>query len=87
MGNYWDPNNYTLENQLSDMLRGKDVVIFATMSKSGGTATLDRMEEKVKARGGRVIERFSIKTKGKSDSYLKKYSEAYAKILDLSLYH
>lgn len=26
MGNYWDPNNYTLENQLSDMLRGKDVV-------------------------------------------------------------
>lgn len=68
-------------------LRGKDVVIFVTMSKSGGTATLDRMEEKVKARGGRVIERFSIKTKGKSDSYLKKYSEAYAKILDLSLYH
>ncbi|OWT32771.1 flavodoxin [Methanobrevibacter sp. 87.7] len=68
-------------------LRGKDIVIFATMSKSGGTATLDRMEEKIKARGGRVIERFTIKTKGKSKSYLKKYSEAYAKMLDLSLYH
>lgn len=26
MSNYWDPSTYTLENQLSDMLGGRDVI-------------------------------------------------------------
>ncbi|MGN0092891.1 MAG: flavodoxin family protein [Methanobrevibacter sp.] len=67
-------------------LRGKDVVLFATMTSSGAKASLDRMEEKVKARGGRVIERFSLKTKDKSDNKLRKDSEVCAKLLDLSIY-
>ncbi len=67
-------------------LRGKDVVLFATMTSSGAKASLDRMEEKVKARGGRVIERFCLKTKGKSDNKLRKDSEVCAKLLDLSIY-
>ena len=67
-------------------LRAKDVVIFATMNATGARASLDRMEEKIKARGGRVIERFSLKTKGKSDDKLIKDSEICAKLLDLSIY-
>lgn len=67
-------------------LRAKDVVIFATMNATGAKASLDRMEEKIKARGGRVIERFSLKTKGKSEDKLIKDSEICAKLLDLSIY-
>ncbi len=67
-------------------LKAKDVVIFATMGSSGGTATLDRLEEKIKARGGRVIERFTLKTKEKSETKLIQDSEVIAKLLDLSLY-
>ena len=26
MSKYWNPNDYTLENQLSDILSGKDVI-------------------------------------------------------------
>ena len=26
MTNYWDPNDYTLEDQLRDMINGRDVV-------------------------------------------------------------
>lgn len=68
-------------------IQGKDVILFATMSKSGGKSTLDRLEEKVNARGGRVIERFSIKTGDKSPVELKRYSAAYSKMLDLNLYN
>ena len=36
------------------------------MSATGGNSTIERLEEKVKARGGRVVESFTIKTKGKN---------------------
>lgn len=26
MAKYWDPNNYTIENQLADKINGKDVI-------------------------------------------------------------
>ena len=45
-------------------LRAKDVVLFATMNSSGGAASVERMAEKVKLRGARVIETFTLKTKG-----------------------
>lgn len=67
-------------------LRGKDVILFATMSNSGGAATIERMEEKVKARGARVIETFTLKTKGKNKEQLIQDSETVVEILDLNMY-
>jgi len=68
-------------------LRGKDVVLFATMNSSGGKATISRMKEKVQARGARVVESFTIKTKNKSLGKIEEDSENIAKLLDLSLYN
>ena len=67
-------------------LQGKDVVLFATMNGSGGRSAINRMKEKVESRGARVVESFTIKTKNKSLSQIKKDSENIAKLLDLSLY-
>jgi flavodoxin len=67
-------------------LRGKDIVLFATMNGTGGRAAIERMEEKVQARGARVVESFTIKTKNKSIGKIEEDSENIAKLLDLSLY-
>ena len=64
-------------------LRGKDIVLFATMNNSGGDSSVNRMEEKVKSRGARVIEKFTIKTKDKSLAQIQKDSESIAEVLDL----
>lgn len=68
-------------------LRGKDIVLFATMNGSGGRAAVDRMEEKVQVRGARVVESFTIKTKNKSIAKIKEDSENIAKLLDINLYN
>lgn len=67
-------------------LQGKDVVLFATMNGSGGRSAINRMKEKVESRGARVVESFTIKTKNKTLTQIKKDSENVAKLLDLSLY-
>lgn len=67
-------------------LKGKDIVLFATMSKIGGQETVERLNEKVKARGGRVIETFTIKTKDKSQEQLIDITENLIEILDLKIY-
>lgn len=67
-------------------LRGKDVILFTTTSASDGENTLDKMEMKIRARGGRVIQQFTIKTKDKSPKELQKFTENVIKILDLELY-
>lgn len=67
-------------------LRGKDIVLFATMTGKGGQAAIKRMQEKVEARGARVIETFSLKTKDKTLAQIQEDSENIAKLLDLSLY-
>lgn len=68
-------------------LRGKDIVLFATMDGSGGRAAINRMEEKVQARGARVVESFTIKTKNKNIAKIQGDSENIAKLLDLNLYN
>jgi len=65
---------------------GKDVIAFTTMDKSGGKSTLNRMEEKLRMRGARVIETFSIKTKDKSSEKLINDTESMINILDLKMY-
>lgn len=67
-------------------LRGKDVILFATMNGTGGAATIERMEEKVKARGGRVVESFTVKTKDKDTNQLMRDAESIIDILDLKIY-
>ena len=65
---------------------GKDVVFFATMYTNRGNSNIARLEEKVKLRGARVIESFSIATKNKSPEQLIKDTEAIIEMKDLKMY-
>lgn len=67
-------------------LRGKDVVLFTTSSSSNGEGALEKMELKIRARGGRVVQQFNVKTKDKTASRLQKDTESLIVTLDLNLY-
>ena len=67
-------------------LRGKDIILFTTGSTSDGEAALEKMEIKVKARGARVVQQFSLKTRDKTAAELQKDTENLFKKLDLDLY-
>ncbi len=67
-------------------LRGKDVILFATMSSNGGDTTLKRLSDKVKARGGRVVESFALETKNKSENEIINDTETLIEVLDLKMY-
>ncbi len=67
-------------------LTGKDVILFATMDSNRGDTNIERLEEKVKMRGGRVIESFTIATKNKSPEKLVTDTEAIIEIKDLKMY-
>ncbi len=78
------PSIITIIDSLN--LQGKDVILFATMSNKGGSSTIERMDEKVRARGGRVIESFTVKTKDKGSNQLIRDAESIIEILDLKIY-
>ena len=67
-------------------LRGKDVILFATMDTNRGESNIKRLEEKVKMRGARVIESFTISTKGKSPEKLEHDTEVIIEMKDLRMY-
>lgn len=67
-------------------LRAKDVILFATMDSNRGDSNIERLEEKVRLRGARVIESFTIATKDKSPEKLVSDTEAVIKIKDLKMY-
>ncbi|MBQ2665269.1 flavodoxin domain-containing protein [Methanobrevibacter sp.] len=67
-------------------LRAKDVILFATMDANRGDSNIERLEEKVRLRGARVIQSFTITTKNKSDEKLVNDTEAIIKIKDLKMY-
>ena len=67
-------------------LRGKDIILFTTGSTSDGEAALEKMEIKVKARGARVVQQFSLKTRDKTAAELQKDTENLFRKLDLDLY-
>ena len=67
-------------------LRARDVVLFATMDVNRGESNISRLEEKVKLRGARVIENFTIATKGKSPEKLVRDTEAIIEMKDLKMY-
>ncbi len=43
-------------------LKDKSVILFSTMGNSGGENAINRMKEKVEARGGRTVNSFTLKT-------------------------
>ncbi|MER2013919.1 MAG: flavodoxin domain-containing protein [Methanobrevibacter sp.] len=65
---------------------GKDVVLFATMDTTHGDSNIERLEEKVKMRGARVIESFTLATKGKSPEKIVTDTEAIIEMKDLKMY-
>ena len=67
-------------------LKAKDVILFATMNSNRGEGNIERLKEKVKARGARVIESFTIKTKDKSRDKLINDTETIIEMLDLKMY-
>ena len=67
-------------------LRGKDAIVFATMDANRGDTNVKRLEEKVRMRGARVIESFTIATKGKAPEQLIKDTEAIIEMKDLKMY-
>lgn len=66
--------------------KGKDVVLFATMDSNRGETNIERLEEKIRMRGGRVIESFTIATKGKSSEKLVQDTEVIIETKDLKMY-
>ena len=64
-------------------LRGKDIILFTTGSTSDGEAALAKMEIKVKARGARVVQQFSLKTRDKTAAELQKDTENLFRKLNL----
>ncbi len=68
------------------VLKGKDIILFATMDTNRGEYNINRLEEKVKTRGGRVIETFTITTKNKTPEQLVNDTEAIINIKDLKMY-
>ena len=67
-------------------LRAKDVILFATMDSNRGESNIERLERKVKLRGARVIESFTMTTKDKSPEQLVKDTEAVIEMKDLRMY-
>ncbi|WP_407375549.1 flavodoxin family protein [Methanobrevibacter sp.] len=67
-------------------LTKKDVVLFATMDSNRGETNIKRLEEKVKMRGARVIESFTLATKNKTPKQIINDTEAIIEIKDLKMY-
>lgn len=65
---------------------GKDIILFATMDANHGETNIERLEEKVKMRGARVIESFTIATKNKSPEKLVFDTETIIEMKDLKMY-
>lgn len=68
-------------------LRGKDVILFATMASSGGESAIETMQKKITSRGGRVIETFTLKTKGMEEEDVIRSTESLINQLDLKMYN
>lgn len=66
--------------------QGKDVILFTTMGSQGGRTVIKRMQEKIKARGSRMVNFLIIKTGGKEISEIKEDTREKIDELDLKIY-
>lgn len=64
----------------------KDVILFVTLGGSGGKKAIKRMEEKIEARGGRIITSFLIKTAGKEMYEIREEVKNKVEEMDLKIY-
>ena len=67
-------------------LKGKDVILFSTMGSSGGKKAIERMREKIEARGGRMVNSFTIKTSGKEFDVINEETKKILEEMDLKIY-
>jgi flavodoxin len=67
-------------------LKGKDVILFSTMGSSGGKKAIERMREKIEARGGRMVNSFTIKTSGKELEAINEETKKILEEMDLKIY-
>jgi flavodoxin len=67
-------------------LKGKDIILFATMGNQGAKSVINRMQEKIEARGARMVNSFSIKTSGKELIEIKEETWKKIEELDLKIY-
>ncbi len=66
--------------------KGKDVILFSTMGSSGGKKAIERMREKIEARGGRMVNSFTIKTSGKEMDVIITDTKKILQEMDLKIY-
>ena len=67
-------------------LKGKDIILFATMGGRGGKNVIERMKEKVEARGGRMVNSFIIKSGNREMEELKEEVDTIIEEMDLEIY-
>jgi flavodoxin len=78
------PAIITLIDQLD--LQGKDVILFATMGSTGGNNVIERMREKIEARGARMVHSFLVKTGSKKMEELAEEVKEIVQEEDLQIY-
>jgi len=66
--------------------KGKDVILFSTMGSSGGKKAIERMRGKIEARGGRMVNSFTIKTSGKEMDVIITDTKKILQEMDLKIY-
>ncbi len=66
--------------------KGKDVILFSTMGSSGGKKAIERMREKIEARGGRMVNSFTIKTSRKDMDAIITDTKKILQEMDLKKY-
>lgn len=66
--------------------KGKDVILFSTMGSSGGKKAIERMREKIEARGGRMVNSFTIKTSRKEMDAIITDTKKILQEMDLKKY-
>jgi flavodoxin len=67
-------------------LKGKDIILFATMRNRGGHTVIERMREKIEARGARMVRHFVVKTGNKNIEELKEEVKELVQEEDLPIY-
>jgi len=65
---------------------GKDVIFFATNGGSSGERVIERMREKIEARGGRMVTSFLIKTGNKNMEEIINDTKKTVDEMDLKIY-
>jgi flavodoxin len=63
--------------------KGKNVILFATMKKSGDEKTIAKMKEKIQVQGAKVINSFAIKVPNQNGNGIKDYTIGIIKNLSL----